>query len=454
MQYRQQRHPPTAQERRRHVFTSREKEAAAQHTTDHAAMPYPITATGRAKVARQQTTSAGEYDADDDYDDVVSPHVAAIVPRYNRIPTADGYIEKRGNQHMHVHFVDTPSQVARASRTTAQAPEQRPTHWEKPRRRFHWLFFVGIALLVMLVGYIGFGALGSWWHIHQDDSTYGRPRTFQIDAVPTQVQSYMLPEIIVTGEKEALSTGSIHQPATAATGLITFYNGSFTTQVVPAGIILQGNGGRRISTDQQARIPPATPTTPPTYGTVSVIAHSLLLGAVGNIPDQDINDACCGVSLLAQNIYPFSGGRDARDITVVTANDIATAVAAPQTNLDQETHDQAQAEMKPGQQELPLVCTTSTTANHRPGDQAQQVHVTVTKHCLAPAYTLSGVWQQVTRAIAKSIPSSYRLVRVTILLLTATVTDGKRGAGTLSLHITASLAFVPAGNRNSHGSGK
>jgi len=271
---------------------------------------------------------------------------------------------------------------------------------------------------------------------------------------PTQVQSYMLPEIIVTGEKEALSTGSIHQPATAATGLITFYNGSFTTQVVPAGIILQGNGGRRISTDQQARIPPATPTTPPTYGTVSVIAHSLLLGAVGNIPDQDINDACCGVSLLAQNIYPFSGGRDARDITVVTANDIATAVAALQTNLDQETHDQAQAEMKPGQQELPLVCTTSTTANHRPGDQAQQVHVTVTKHCLALAYTLSGVWQQVTRAIAKSIPSSYRLVRVTILLLTATVTDGKRGAGTLSLHITASLAFVPAGNRNSHGSGK
>lgn|SRR5215469_17136087 len=122
-------------------------------------------------------------------------------------------------------------------------------------------------------------------------------------------------------------------------------------------------------------------------------------------------------------------GRDARDITVFTANDIATAVAALQTNLDQETHDQAQAEMKPGQQELPLVCTTSTTANHRPGDQAQQVHVTVTKHCLALAYTLSGVWQQVTRAIAKSIPSSYRLVRVTILLLTATVT-----AGTLSHH--------------------
>jgi len=183
MQYRQQRHPPTAHEKRRSVFTPREKEAAAQRTTDHAAMPYPTTATGRAKVARQQTTSAGEYDADDDYDDVVSPHVAAIVPRYNRIPTADGYIEKRGNQHMHVHFVDTPSQVARASRTTTQAPEQRPTRWEKPRRRFHWLFFVGIALLVMLMGYVGFGALGSWWHIHQDDSTYGRPRTFQIDAV-------------------------------------------------------------------------------------------------------------------------------------------------------------------------------------------------------------------------------------------------------------------------------
>lgn len=41
-----------------------------------------------------------------------------------------------------------------------------------------------------------------------------------------------------------------------------------------------------------------------------------------------------------------------------------------------------------------------------------------------------------------------------IYTLTAKVTDGKRGAGTLTLHITVSLALVPAGNRNYHGSGK
>src|SRR5437667_7765787 len=48
---------------------------------------------------------------------------------------------------------------------------------------FHWLVFVGIAMFIMIIGWVAFNALGSWWKITQDDWHYGRPRTFQTDAV-------------------------------------------------------------------------------------------------------------------------------------------------------------------------------------------------------------------------------------------------------------------------------
>ncbi len=53
-----------------------------------------------------------------------------------------------------------------------------------PRRfRPHWLFFVGLSMLVMVVGWVAFSAVANWWQITQDDLHYGRPRTFQTDAV-------------------------------------------------------------------------------------------------------------------------------------------------------------------------------------------------------------------------------------------------------------------------------
>jgi len=49
--------------------------------------------------------------------------------------------------------------------------------------KFHWLVFVGIAMLIMIIGWVAFTALGTWWQTTQDDWHYGRPRTFQTDAV-------------------------------------------------------------------------------------------------------------------------------------------------------------------------------------------------------------------------------------------------------------------------------
>ena len=67
-----------------------------------------------------------------------------------------------------------------ADRGSSRAPAQ-----EKRRRLFrsHPLLWVGFGMLVMLLTWTGLQDLGAWWSLHQDDVTYGRPRTVQYDVV-------------------------------------------------------------------------------------------------------------------------------------------------------------------------------------------------------------------------------------------------------------------------------
>ncbi len=49
------------------------------------------------------------------------------------------------------------------------------------KRRFHWLVYAGLALFIMMAGWLLFSVLTNWWQVTQDDWHYGRPRTFQVD---------------------------------------------------------------------------------------------------------------------------------------------------------------------------------------------------------------------------------------------------------------------------------
>jgi hypothetical protein len=57
-------------------------------------------------------------------------------------------------------------------------------HNEPPPRRlrYHWLTYVGLAMIIMLLGWMLVTMLGVWWQAKQDDWSYGHPRTYQIDA--------------------------------------------------------------------------------------------------------------------------------------------------------------------------------------------------------------------------------------------------------------------------------
>jgi hypothetical protein len=58
-----------------------------------------------------------------------------------------------------------------------------PALSREPLRRPHWLLWIGLIWLAMIVGWLLFTALAGWWQVTLDDWRYGRPRTFQIDAV-------------------------------------------------------------------------------------------------------------------------------------------------------------------------------------------------------------------------------------------------------------------------------
>jgi hypothetical protein len=82
-----------------------------------------------------------------------------------------------------------PRTVMRVTRHQGRPPTQRaiqaPTLYEQPpvqQRRIHFLVYVGVAMVCMVMGWWVLSNLVQWWEFQQDNWHYGTPRTFQIDA--------------------------------------------------------------------------------------------------------------------------------------------------------------------------------------------------------------------------------------------------------------------------------
>lgn len=191
MEYHQRRIGQKPQVRKKRVFTpADEEEVASPHYTGHSAgihpedTPYLTMADVRSHLPMKQT---GPEQDPEDYE--AGSFITAIARRYNGIQMPDGVMVRAGNDQ--VYFHNSPPPVQRASRgknatTQYQIPQEATTPHQPVQRRpgrLYWALFLGIGLLVMLIGYVGFSALSAWWQVHTDDGTYGRPRTFQIDAV-------------------------------------------------------------------------------------------------------------------------------------------------------------------------------------------------------------------------------------------------------------------------------
>jgi hypothetical protein len=130
--------------------------------------------------ARKQTRPA-EYDVEDD-EEFYTTRMPSSARRYRSAPPAQQDAEsatQKGTLIQRRRSSLSPKNThGMASNALA------PTKMEAVRRsqRFPVVaILVGMVIMIVLV--MSFSALGSWWHVYQDDLRYGRPRTSQLDAV-------------------------------------------------------------------------------------------------------------------------------------------------------------------------------------------------------------------------------------------------------------------------------
>jgi Baseplate J-like protein len=219
------------------------------------------------------------------------------------------------------------------------------------------------------------------------------------------------------------TTGRGHQDAKQATGYVTFYNGQFNQVTIPAGTLLTGNDGIQIATDQDSTLPGVdTSANPPILGQATVAAQATSTGSRGNIAAYDINQACCAPSVFAKNTTPFHGGQNERTFQTVAKSDIANTAAPLKAALNQGVQGVLQGQLKPNEDLVTPSCTTTTTADHQPGEEATTVKVAVSETCSAVAYDQDALQAKVTdllnRQAEKKLGAGYSLLGYPTITIT------------------------------------
>jgi hypothetical protein len=260
------------------------------------------------------------------------------------------------------------------------------------------------------------------------------------------VPARALPALTLSQHTTVAATGKGHQDASKATGTVTFYNGLLSEQTIAAGTILTGADGVPIITTEAALIPPARNTTPPTFGRTTVLAHALNAGEQGNIPSYDINGSCCTPSVLVKNTAAFTGGQNERDFSVVSRAEIATTAATLKASLTKSEQAALQAQLNPGEGLITPLCSQQIQSDHKAGEEAKEVTVTVAETCSAIVYDTQALHQKATQMLTqetvKRFGTGYRLLGdIAIQVVHATITDHTRGIATLSLKLDATYIY-------------
>jgi hypothetical protein len=122
---------------------------------------------------RRPTNKQPVYDDDDDA--LYDTHVPTSTRRYTAPATKP---PPRTVMRVTRHQGRPPTQPAIQAPTIYEQTEQAPVQ----QRRIHFLVYVGVAMVCMVMGWWVLSNLVQWWQFQQDNWHYGTPRTFQIDA--------------------------------------------------------------------------------------------------------------------------------------------------------------------------------------------------------------------------------------------------------------------------------
>lgn len=254
-----------------------------------------------------------------------------------------------------------------------------------------------------------------------------------------QIAARLFPADHESLSRAVAATGTATRPATAAHGVITFYNALPAPQAIGAGTLLMSSSGVPVLTEETAYIPAASP---PTEGVTTVRAQAENTGPGGNIAAGTIGGPCCRAYILAYN-GAFGGGMNARTYRTPTEHDIASALAPLHSQLDSRVQDAIQAWLQPHEVLLPPTCHTRSSTSAQPGAEADHVTIAVEETCTAAAYNEGDLHQAATANLAELAShrygGAYRLASdVRTTLTGATVTGDEV---TLRLHVSGVYAY-------------
>jgi hypothetical protein len=134
---------------------------------------------GATQASKLSHESDYELEEDEEYY-VTRPH--SSVRRYNQ-PTQRDTLDD-------VDILKGASVHPRRSNVKPYPDSGKLSHAATPSWRQGWrqdkrfpLIAVIVGMLLMAALFVTLNAFSSWWRVHQDDVAYGRPRTYQVDAV-------------------------------------------------------------------------------------------------------------------------------------------------------------------------------------------------------------------------------------------------------------------------------
>ena len=138
--------------------------------------------------SRRQAALEANDDVGNDYDleegdEYYRTQLPTSARRYQVSPEE---VYQSGNTRLHVRYVDVPK---RKSRQAQLPPAQQDRYTEevetipKAKRHIHPLLYLGVGMLAMAALFVLLSSAATWIQTTKDDLTYGRPRTFNIDAV-------------------------------------------------------------------------------------------------------------------------------------------------------------------------------------------------------------------------------------------------------------------------------
>jgi hypothetical protein len=134
---------------------------------------------GAAQASKLSQESDYEIEEDEEYY-VTRPH--SSVRRYNKPVQRDTLddvdISKVAAIHQRRTHADPYPNSGKLSHDVAPSWRQ---GWRQDKR--FPLIAVVVGMLLMAALFLMLNSLSSWWQVHQDDVTYGRPRTYQANAV-------------------------------------------------------------------------------------------------------------------------------------------------------------------------------------------------------------------------------------------------------------------------------